>query len=72
MGTAYHAMARSAIFASRARIGLTTPGLMKVPTPGCEASSGRNRNFNRDGSKSLHSSETDLVINNLFERTTLV
>jgi len=30
------------------------------------------RGFNRDGSKSVFGSETDLVINNLFERTTLV
>jgi len=28
--------------------------------------------FNRDGSKSLLGSGTDLVVNNLFERTTLV
>jgi len=68
----YHAMPRSAIFASHVRAGLTTPGLKKVPTPGCGASSGRDRKFNRDGSKSLHSSETDLVINDLFERTALV
>lgn len=37
VGTTYHAMASSAIFASQVKAGLTIPGLKKVPTPGCRA-----------------------------------
>jgi len=70
----YHATAMSAIFASHVKRGLTTPGLKKVPMPGCKTgqSSGCDRKFNQDGGKSLLGSGTNLVINDLFERTTLI
>ena len=73
---AYHATASSALFASHVKRGLTTPGLKKVPTPGYDTGISRvqddDRKFNRDGSKRVIGSETNLVVNNLFERITLV
>lgn len=51
--------------------GLTTPGLKKVPMPGYEASQARSGDRTTEASILL-GSETDLVVNNLVERTTLV
>ena len=67
----YHAMASSAVFASHVNKGLTTPGLKKVPMPGYEASS-RVQVMIESSIGADAKNRTDLVVNNLLERITLV
>ena len=71
MGRTYHATASSAIFASHVTAGLTIPGLKKVPMPGCEADQPR-WNVQSTRRQTVLDSETDLVVDDLFERIALV
>ena len=61
----HHATAVSETFANHLKAGLTTPGLRNVPMPGCGAGGSAAADVE-------FGFETNLIINDLFERTTLV
>jgi hypothetical protein len=62
----HHAMARSAVLASHSNSGLTTPGLINVPTPGYP-NKGQDGLETQSGTRRLN-----LVIHNLIKRAAFI